>query len=329
MVAIIQDGERHRVEEDQVTAESVAFEQLIARIQSVEIQAGVTVKHNADLPDPDSPSNKRQIDVLIEHKGLKTSVECRDRSGTQSVMWIEELIGRKQSLGLDGMIAVAVNGFSKLAQVKAKRYGIQLYDFKDLTDVEIATWGEIATVEVTFIQFDMLLITAFVELSDEPKLNEYPTMTFNGGDGCAAIIDYIRDDAAANPNVTRVLRVPAGGFQLDSVPVSELVVGFSAKLSVEQADCTSARCYGAPGESAALRSTSVQKFEHTVEEMIIAGDQVAMSVNVERLKVPDNSMLHTFAVRFSDIKTVTKYELVGNGRMVSQINRTRIDVVGW
>lgn len=73
-------------------------------------------------------------------------------------MWVEELIGRKQSLALDAMIGVAVNGFTPHAHAKAKRYGIVLYDFRTLSDAEIASWTGAATVEAKFIQFAPLVI---------------------------------------------------------------------------------------------------------------------------------------------------------------------------
>ena len=124
-----------------MTSESDAFEQLNARIASLVRGGAATVEWNAKIPDPDSPMDQRQIDVLIRTSaGCTVSVECRHRSASQSVMWIEELVGRKQSLGLDGMIAVSLSGFSRLAQKKANRFGIILYDFEGITDEEIASW---------------------------------------------------------------------------------------------------------------------------------------------------------------------------------------------
>ena len=103
-----------------MTAESDAFEQLNARVSKLLHGADATVTWNASIPDPDDPTQPRQIDALIEKAGLRTGVECRKREGVLSVMWVEELIGRKESLKLDSMIGVAVNGFTPLAQIKAK-----------------------------------------------------------------------------------------------------------------------------------------------------------------------------------------------------------------
>ena len=141
-------------------------------------------------------------------------------------------------------------------------------------------------------------------------------------------MDFLRDDAAAHVGIDRSFQVPVTACQVDGVPVRDLKVEYRANLHVEKADCTSARSYGAPGEAATLRATSVQKFDHTVSEMIVAGHMVAMVVDVDRLAVPDNSILHTLQVAFSSVKTVTSYELVGGRRLISQADRIRLEVCG-
>jgi hypothetical protein len=108
------------------------LEKLFGRIQKLLQPQGTSVEWNSKIPDPVT-GEQRQVDVLIKTaEGLRISVECRDRSAAQSVMWIEELAGRKISLGLDGMIAVSARGFSAPAIKKARHFGILLYDLKRL-----------------------------------------------------------------------------------------------------------------------------------------------------------------------------------------------------
>lgn len=130
-----------------MTKKSDEFEMLNKRVEDLVHGAGAVVEWNAKIPDPDSRSDSRQIDVLITaNDGRRISVEFRDRGGAQSVMWIEELAGRKQSLQLNGMIAVSTKGFSQLAAIKAARFGIVLYDFAALSDEEIASWADMTEV---------------------------------------------------------------------------------------------------------------------------------------------------------------------------------------
>jgi hypothetical protein len=51
------------------------------------------------------------------------------------VKWVEELIGRRQSLGANEMIGVAFAGFTAGAQKKAARFGVGLRDWKQLEAV--------------------------------------------------------------------------------------------------------------------------------------------------------------------------------------------------
>src|SRR5206468_1211682 len=98
---------------------SEKFEQQISRIHQLIEQAGSEVTWNDDLPDPDNPSQPRQIDVTIRRDGKLTLVECRIHRERQDVKWIEELIGRRVSLHADAVIAVSFSGFTKGAILKA------------------------------------------------------------------------------------------------------------------------------------------------------------------------------------------------------------------
>jgi hypothetical protein len=126
-------------------------------------------------------------------------------------MWIKELAGRKFSIGLDGMIAVSIAGFSELARKKARRFGIALYDFESLTDQVIASWVGRAKVEAIFVQFESLEILAGVPAADEPRLSAEPAFCFDGKDGYAVIMDRIRDDVLAHPAVQRSQRSDPDG----------------------------------------------------------------------------------------------------------------------
>lgn len=72
---------------------------------------------------------QREIDVLIQYKddegNLRSiGIECRDRNNKENVMWIEQLVTKKNDLGLDYMIATTTKDFSKTAIEKALHYGV-------------------------------------------------------------------------------------------------------------------------------------------------------------------------------------------------------------
>ena len=99
------------------------FERQIWRLHELLEQPGSEVTWNDHLPDPDNPSQPRQIDVTIRRDGKLTLVECRIHNDRQDVQWIEELIGRRLSFRADAVIAVSASGFTKGAILKAKSFG--------------------------------------------------------------------------------------------------------------------------------------------------------------------------------------------------------------
>jgi hypothetical protein len=92
--------------------ESETFEQQIHRIHELLDGSGAVVTWNDHIPDPDNPSQSRQIDITIERKRKLTIVECRKHQSPQDVQWIEELIGRRTSLRANGVMAVSSSGFT-------------------------------------------------------------------------------------------------------------------------------------------------------------------------------------------------------------------------
>jgi len=76
-------------------------------------------------------NQKREIDVLIEYKDSnnkqrRISIECRDRNYVQDVLWIEQLITKKNDLNIDITIATTTSTFTEPAIKKANSYGIIL-----------------------------------------------------------------------------------------------------------------------------------------------------------------------------------------------------------
>jgi Restriction endonuclease len=133
-----------------------AFEQQIQRIYELLLDSGAEVTWDDHIPGPDNQAQARQIDVSIRRDGKLTLVECRDQQCRQDVQWIEELIGRRTSLGADAVIAVSSSGFTTGALKKAKRHGVVTRDLKRLTDAEVRAWGQQIALTLYFYEyFDM------------------------------------------------------------------------------------------------------------------------------------------------------------------------------
>jgi hypothetical protein len=308
-----------------MTEESEAFEKLNKRIARLVQGPGATVEWNVDIPDPDSPGEPRQIDVLIRTDDRRViAVECRHRAGSQNVMWIEELVGRKLSLGLDAIIAVSVAGFTPLAAKKARRFGILLYDFELLSDQEIASWADRA--EASFVQFDSLGIYAGVHHTAEPSLSQHPNFRFEDKDGYSIVMDRVRDDVLAHPGEQRTQRLVPAGFSIDGIPLTYLNCQYSGQAVAVRATCTAVSTVGASRSSATLRDITVQKFDHSVPEIIQHGNEAHLLIDASKLIPPPDAILDKFTITFAKVTTVTRYELIGARTMLTSASKVRLDV---
>lgn len=140
------------------------FERHIAKIHHLLEGQGTSVQWNAHIPDPDNPTQKRQVDVLIDRDGSRTLVECRFHSRAQDVKWIEELFGRRVSLQAETLIAVSSSGFTEGAIRKASKMGVILRDYRNLTGQEILDWGKKTKVILEYIKFERAEINLLTEI---------------------------------------------------------------------------------------------------------------------------------------------------------------------
>jgi hypothetical protein len=109
------------------------MERQVERIERLIAQEGSEVTWNDRIPDPDNPRQRRQIDITIRRDGRLTIVECRMEKSPQDVTWIEQLMGRRESLHADSVIAVSASKFTKGAIMKADAHGIILRNLATLS----------------------------------------------------------------------------------------------------------------------------------------------------------------------------------------------------
>jgi hypothetical protein len=117
------------------------FEELIARIERILAPKGAMIKSPDYIPDliTNSP---REVDVSIrfqdDNENRLITVECRDRIGQEDTTWIEQLVTKQKDIGAWRTYAVSSGKFSKPAIEKANHYGIEIRQFDQITNVEIA-----------------------------------------------------------------------------------------------------------------------------------------------------------------------------------------------
>lgn len=154
-----------------MTKESDEFERRIERINRLLAQEDAIVTWNDSIPDPDNPDQLRQIDITIRKNEEITHVECRLHRKAQDVKWVEELIGRRLSLQAHRMIAVSSSGFTKGAQAKADKYGIELRELNSLTDDEIRNWCYESKLTIDFYQYKETKVSFLFTSANEGKFS--------------------------------------------------------------------------------------------------------------------------------------------------------------
>lgn len=133
-----------------------AFEQLVQRIEAVLLPQGATIESPAKITDADGTS--REVDVVIAHRvgtsDIRIGLECRKRRSRADKTWIEQLSGKRQSLGLNHIIAVSRTGFSRTAIKAAQRFHVDLRSVRELRTDEIATWLNLQQVSMNNVLWE-------------------------------------------------------------------------------------------------------------------------------------------------------------------------------
>lgn len=121
-------------------ARSNKFQKLIARLHQITASAGATVSESAMVQERGS-GTMREIDILIQSSingiGISIAVECRDHVRTQSVEWIDNLIGKYDNLDIDRVVAISSTRFSRSAIKKAKDHRIECISCADTDEITL------------------------------------------------------------------------------------------------------------------------------------------------------------------------------------------------
>lgn len=147
-----------------------SFQQLVRRIHETFYAPGSTVAESAMSTEPDG--TLREIDVLIEtdvggHR-VKIAVECRDRKKTETIEWIDSVVGKYADLRVDKIVLISRSGFSAAAECKAQRKGIQLFQLDLLEHAE--SWPKSLTAVWLVPYHEHVLMNVVCEFTNGPRV---------------------------------------------------------------------------------------------------------------------------------------------------------------
>jgi hypothetical protein len=278
---------------------SESLEQQIHRIHELLERSHEDVTWNDHIPDPDNPEQPRQIDISIRRNGIFTIIECRLSKRPQNVKWIEELIGRRQSLGADTIIAVASAGFTTGAKRKAARYGVLLRDLRQLSIEEVTSWGGQITLMLYYYQYsDVQLAIGFPPLS--PDVDPAPLKAelrshgilqslFNAAAEQLDTLQLLAKDDTRNYRFG--LLVHPEMLELCGEPILEIGFEGMGRLVSQPISSTQVLGYGEPTQPANMREATVERFKLGETSIIHHGNRIAVEIDLSAVTLPPLSQV--------------------------------------
>lgn len=150
------------------------LEKLVMQLETALANDNAMITSNEEIPDVVT-GEPREVDVAVRtgagSSHLLVIIECRDRKGKQDVRWIEELSGKRRSVGADKAVAVSRNGLSAQALLKAKDLGIAVARIQDVSIEDIRSW----------CQFDGITLHQFVVKFEEFSIGLDPSAAKQSG----------------------------------------------------------------------------------------------------------------------------------------------------
>lgn len=317
---------------------SDAFERQIHRIHELLENSGAVVTWNDRIPDPDNPKQKRQVDITIRRGQHLTLVECRLHGAPQDVTWIEELIGRRQSLGADAVLAASSSGFTSGAIAKAHSYDVATRDLLELTDDEVRSWSRSVALTLFFYQYSDLEISVVFKKESLPRLDSrlltadlaaFPGLQGLFNSAAESMGQELRPCAEHVGRVANFgLRLTLEGFRLSGEPVVEVIFEGMAHLVAHKIDSSVVRAYGAPGLGPRDRETTVEHFPLGDTSVVHDANRVAVFLDISQLEMPPFCLFRFFEVSGQEEMDHEVFELAGVEKLWVPGGPIHINVLG-
>lgn len=312
------------------------FEQQIHRIHKLLEGSGAEVTWNDRISDPDNPSQNRQIDVTIKKDQSLTIVECRLHASPQGVKWIEELMGRRQSLMANAAIAVSSSGFTKGALIKAKKYEIVTHDLCELTNTEIEAWGKTVTLTLFFYQYSELELNLLFNADSYSKLNysmlseqlkSYPGFQslFN-----AAAEKIDEANLITNQETDRIVSFgilcSLEAFHLCGEPVIKVDFRGKACLTLRQIKSPLILAYGAAKQNFGQKAAVVQHFELGETAVVHGANKASILLDVSLLAMPPFCQFRSANISSKEEMDLENFELFGVDKLWVQGGKMSVQI---
>ncbi len=121
---------------------------------------------------------EREVDVLVEYKDSegvhrRIGVECRDRKSVVDVTGVEQLLQKKNDLGLDYLLIATTNKFTQGAINKAKYYGVIIEKAEMLNKESIEQCAKKFFADFFFFKIELNKFNVFTKYGEILRLKDY------------------------------------------------------------------------------------------------------------------------------------------------------------
>jgi Restriction endonuclease len=277
---------------------STTFEQMIARIHALFEAAGTKITWNDRVYGKADPERERQVDITIQRAEGLVHVECRMHSRPQDVGWIEQLMGRRITLGADSLIAVSSSGFTEGAKRTASANGVVLRDMLALTEQEILAWGRKVDIFVRYLRYETpelyFIYDQAVEglISTEESVAQAP-ISLILADILNKSVSVVRKvDLKVGKSANALINLEPSSITVKSYPL--LMAVFCAKVTCfeETGRVAKVQVYGDPAIPAEARDVYVQTFESTNVQVSRMADRSYLYLDFSSIVPPDDAQFY-------------------------------------
>jgi hypothetical protein len=181
------------------------FQDVVALVQRHSADDAI-VEDSGSLVDS-STGEEREVDVVIRREvagyEVTISVEAIDRSRRASVEWVEQMLGKHESLPTDKLVLVSNRGFSGSARQKAEKAGAVAIEPRDIASPDDAnrTGGKLDEVWPKNVSFtvDQVSLRTSTPAGQEPLEDFTPGMAICAADGTqlGTLTDLVTGSASA------------------------------------------------------------------------------------------------------------------------------------
>jgi hypothetical protein len=315
------------------------FELMVTRIHEVLEGENAQIEWNERIPDPDNPSQSRQIDVTVRKGELFNIIECRLHKKKQDVKWIEELIGRRLSLEADSVTAVSSSGFTSGAIKKARRYGVILNDIVDISSEYIAQWARSINITLLFYKYESFDVKLKVDAYQINRLDVsrfqkalqkhagfkdiftahldsveeriQPLLKENRQKKIKFIFDFILDDFTLNG--IDILAIETKGVAF----VEEIKLAIPGHIA-----------YGNPNDEGTDRCVFIQKYNLGNTRVIHSGEDVSISLDLSELDVPPYWQFRYVELNGGGGYNIECFELVDPHVLYMKVDMVNLSIAG-